>query len=114
MKKKTSITELEKVAGNDKALLKELISKFISQTEAQLELLKKNKTSFEANEVKIVAHKMKSPFHYFGMHEQKLLAQKIEDSAQNDFELTKLMIDEIVSSCSMAMEELKETLNSIK
>ena len=114
MKRITSITELEKVAGNDKALLKELLAKFICQTEAQIDILKKNKTSFEADEVKTVAHKMKSPFHYFGMQEQKLLAQKIEDSAQKDIELTKSMIDEIVTGCSKAIEELKETLNTLE
>lgn len=113
MKKITSIAELEKVAGNDKALLIELISKFISQTEAQIELLKKNKTSFAAEEVKSIAHKMKSPFHYFGMQDQKLLAQKIEDEAKNDSDLTKKMLDEIVNDCSIAIEELKETLKTL-
>lgn len=113
MKKVTSISELEKVAGNDKNLLKELLSKFISQTEFQIIQLKQNLSAFNADEVKSIVHKMKSPFYYFGMNEQRLIAQKIEETADRDVELTKGMITEFINDCSLAIEELKELLRKI-
>ena len=110
MKKITSINEINKISRGDNKLVKDFITKFIDQLTTQLTDLTVFIPEENATAVKSIAHKMKSSFFYFGMHDQKIMAQIIEESIINDFTKTKPQLNELIESCRIAITELKEDL----
>ena len=108
MKKLTSLDELKKISRGDNELVKDFIIKFISQLTIQSSDLNGFVTSGNVQEIKSIAHKMKSSFFYFGMHYQRELAAEIEKNIQIDFEKIKPLIVELKHFCELAIIELKE------
>ena len=109
MKKLTSLDGIKKVIGDDTQSLKEFTEAFISQTSMQLNQLQDCLQKNDAAEIKNVVHKMKSSISYFGMNDQVVLAQQIEETITKEFEKTKPMVNELISICQIALDELRVT-----
>ncbi len=110
MKKLTSLDEIRKIPGADEEFIKDFISSFVKQLALQLISYKESVEQNNVLEIKHVAHKMKSSLFYFGMHDQKTMAQSIEEIVSTDFEKAKQLISEIIIDCNLAIEELNEIL----
>ena len=110
MKKLTSLDEIQKIPGADEKFIKDFISSFIKQLALQLINYKESVEQNNIQEIKHIAHKMKSSLFYFGMHDQKIMAQNIEDLVTTDFEKAKQLISEIIIDCNLAIEELNGVL----
>lgn len=114
MQKLTSLTEIERVVGDDKAALKTFLSAFISQTSSQIIQLEDCLAENNIPEIKNIIHKMKSTIGYFGMTEQKIIAEQIELSKDPDIEKIKPQVQQFTLGCSQAVSELKETLSEME
>lgn len=110
MKKLTSLDEIKKISRGDNELVKEFVTKFISQLTNQLTDLNEFVISGNVQEIKSIAHKMKSSFFYFGMQHPRELAEEIEKNIQTDFEKIKPLIEELKHYCQIAVAELREEL----
>ena len=113
MKKLTSLDEIKKISGGNTELVKEFITKFIAQLSDQLLILNRNITEGNATEIKFHVHKMKSTLYYFGMLNQRELAQEIEKIIFSDIEKAKPLIKELIDSCELGIGELKLELKTL-
>lgn len=109
----TSLSEIERVVGNDEAALKTFLSAFINQTTEQLIQLDKFLKEKNLSEIKFIVHKMKSTVVYFGMNQQKKLAEEIEAGIGADFERLVQLLNKLIRECSEAILELKAILKQM-
>ncbi len=108
-----SLKEIERVLGDDKEALKSILEVYILQTSDQVQKLKACLAAKDLNEIKNIAHKMKSTMIYFGMTDQSVKAGEIESSNEIDLSEISKKVLELTNNCDQAVIELKEILGKM-
>jgi HPt (histidine-containing phosphotransfer) domain-containing protein len=109
----TSLHELEKITAGDKALLKELLTIFIQEASVQIEKMQNSLDTGNIQELKHVAHKVKSSVTLIGMNTYRAIAEKIEMEGEKDPGKTRQEAIGLISAYTRALAELKIKLEEI-
>ncbi len=113
MKKIISLHHLEKITDGNEAILKELLTVFIKEGSIQIQKLQTYLSDGNLQELKNVAHKIKSSLKLIGLDAYRNLAEEIEKEAEKDLQKTKQQALELVTVYTHALTELKNKLEEL-
>jgi|GEM_PF-812421 len=107
-----NLAYLESTFGNNKMVIDKILNSFVSNTPQLMEDLSQHAEKGNREDVKMVAHKMKSSFNTLGATEVGGLLAKIETEAisGNPESLTS-MINQVKELNELVFKEIQEELN---
>jgi HPt (histidine-containing phosphotransfer) domain-containing protein len=113
MEKITSLHEIERITNSDPNILKEFITIFINETSLRIEEIEKYLEYDNWNELKKLAHKIKSSLLMVKMTTYVPIAQELEQEAGIDRQKTKTQVRVLITALTQAVAELENDLRRI-
>lgn len=109
MEKITDLTFLQNFTSGNAERIKKLVNIFLDKTPGSLEQLEKVKTNSDWELAKRTLHLLKPNGQYLGIKTLTPLIEIIEQniSEQNNLEKLPSQIDEVISICEKAIQELE-------
>ena len=108
MEKSNPIPEIEKIARGNDQTKKELIEIFIRQISKQVKQINDYKEAKDWDELKKIAHTMKSSFLYLRMKRPIELANLLMETSGIEIETTSKQVNELSAICLLVISELKK------
>ena len=108
--KVTDLTYLIQVSNGDDHFIKEMIDVYMQQTPEAIGNLEKHLKNKDWEMVRVVTHKIKPSFSFFGLSDLSAIVNSIEEYCEKQIHLDLLpgMISKVKSTCAKAMKELEE------
>lgn len=111
-KKQIDLTYLKEIAEGNNDFIKKMIQAYLSQTPGMLADMSKSIEGKKWQDLRGVAHKMKPSLDFVGIHSIKQTVKDIEkySNEESHLELLPELVEEVKSTCIIAMEELQHEL----
>jgi HPt (histidine-containing phosphotransfer) domain-containing protein len=105
-----SFTEIEKITVGDQQLMKQLLAVFVNENTQNIRKMREYLDSENWEELKKVAHKLKSSFALVGQPDYSVLAEEVEKTAGADALDTKNKIARLTEACQNAIHQTEKKL----
>lgn len=114
-KKHIDLSYLKEIAEGNNEFIRKMIRAYLSQTPGMLADMSKSIDEKKWKELRGVAHKMKPSLDFVGLHSIKQTVKDIEkySNEESHLELLPAMVEEVKSTCIIAMEELEHELETL-
>jgi PAS domain S-box-containing protein len=114
-KKHIDLSYLKEIAEGNNEFIKKMIRAYLSQTPTMLADMTKSIDGKKWKDLRGVAHKMKPSLDFVGLHSIKQTVKDIEkySNEETHLELLPAMVEEVKSTCIVAMEELQHELETL-
>ncbi len=114
-KKQIDLSYLKEIAEGNTDFIKKMIMAYLSQTPGMLADMTKSIDGKRWNDLRGLAHKMKPSLDFVGIHSIKQTVKDIEKYSHEETHLELLpdMVEEVRSTCILAMKELEHELETL-
>jgi HPt (histidine-containing phosphotransfer) domain-containing protein len=112
MQKSKALQGIEKIAKGNEQTKKELIEIFVRQISLQIEQLQTYLKKNNWEEIKKIAHSIKSSLFYIDLTDGIILAARIEKKAGINVEVTTRQVHELVNKCLRIINEFSVHIKS--
>jgi len=108
-----SFTEIEKITGGNPQVMKELLGIFVKQNGANVQDIEKLFAAQNWNDLKKMAHKLKSSLALVGLPQHRALAEELEHTAGNEIAQTTKLVKELTEATRKVIAEIELKLKEI-
>lgn len=106
-KKIISLRQIENLTNGDPLAIKELLAIYSKEAAKQIRKMEDSFAAGSWDELKSVAHKMKSSLALVGMEAHRAMAEEVELTAGLDLQKTQNQVNELLSAYRQALAELE-------
>ena len=112
----TDLTYLKELSEGSNEFIVEMLEMFLIQTPEMLEHMAKYLHEKKWQELRGLAHKMKSTIGFVGIHSIKGTVKTVEQYAAEQIHLDLLpdLVTKVIQVCSTAITELKEEIKTFQ